>query len=86
VVFATVLLSGTGTAGCVRDAETEAVRVLSEQALEESGLASARRARDDDGTVVCMAGSVNEGSRSRCEWVLIYQRKSLWLVGDRERL
>ena len=41
VVLATVLFAGAGSTGGVRNAETVAVGVLGEQALEEGGFAGA---------------------------------------------
>lgn len=51
MVLAAVLLAGARAAGGVRDAEAVALGVLGEEALEESGLAGAGGARDDDGAV-----------------------------------
>ena len=56
VVLAAVLLAGARAAGGVRDAEAVALGVLGEEALEESRLAGAGRARDDDGAVLCVDG------------------------------
>ena len=56
MVLAAVLLAGARSAGGVRDAEAVALGVLGEEALEESGLAGAGRARDDDGAVLCVDG------------------------------
>jgi len=53
MVLAAALLAGARPAGGVRDAEAVALGVLGEEALEESGLAGAGRAGDDDGAVFC---------------------------------
>lgn len=49
MVFAAVLLARSRAPGRVRDGEAEAVRVFLEEPAQQSRLAGARGARDDDG-------------------------------------
>ena len=52
VVVDTILLAGSRAAGGVRDGKGESIGVSLEEELEESALADARGAGDDDGTTV----------------------------------
>jgi hypothetical protein len=87
VVLATVLFSCARAAGRVRNAETEAVGVFGEEALEESRFSCARGAGDDDGAVVWGEEGVSWWFLGAVYRVLevLYRWKTLWLCERSEQ-